>query len=141
VSRLLFDTSFLIGAERSADELDIAIEDDDDAAIAAVTIAELRVGALLADRRRQAARAAYVDDILSIIPVLDYDIDVAETHAELLVAVRARGKPRGAHDLIIAATAKAHDRTVVTADVGAFHDLPGVEVRPTTQVAPRAHWP
>jgi tRNA(fMet)-specific endonuclease VapC len=130
LSRLLFDTTFLIDAERSADELDIAIEDDDDAAIAAVTIAELRVGALLADRRRQAARAAYVDDILSIIPVLDYDIDVAETHAELLVAVRARGKPPGAHDLIIAATAKAHDRTVVTADVRAFHDLPGVEVRP-----------
>ena len=130
MSRLLFDTTFLIDAERPADELDIAIEDDDDAAIAAVTIAELRVGALLADRRRQAARAAYVDDILSIIPVLDYDIDVAETHAELLVAVRSRGKPRGAHDLIIAATAKAHDRTVVTADVHAFHDLPGVEVRP-----------
>ncbi len=130
MSRLLFDTTFLIDAERSAHELDIPIEDDDDAAIAAVTIAELRVGALLADRRRQAARAAYVDDILSIIPVLDYDIGVAETHAELLVAVRARGKPRGAHDVIIAATAKAHDRTVVTADARAFHELPGVDVRP-----------
>ena len=58
MSRLLFDTTFLIDAERSADELDIAIADDDDAAIAAVTIAELRVGALLADRRRRVARAA-----------------------------------------------------------------------------------
>ena len=62
--------------------------------------------------------------------MLDYDIGVAETHAELLVAVRARGQPRGAHDLIIAATAKAHDRAVVTADARAFHDLPGVDVRP-----------
>jgi tRNA(fMet)-specific endonuclease VapC len=129
VSRIVLDTTFLIDAERSAHDLGASIDDGDDAAIAAVTIAELRVGALLADRRRQASRAAYVDDILSVVPVLAYDIDVAEAHAQLLVAVRAQGKPRGAHDLIIAATAKASDRTVVTADASAFRDLPGVDVR------------
>ena len=46
VTRLLFDTTFLIDAERTGDELDDVIDDDDDVAIAAVTIAELRVGAL-----------------------------------------------------------------------------------------------
>jgi predicted nucleic acid-binding protein len=126
VTRLLFDTTFLIDAERTGDDL---VDDDDDVAIAAVTIAELRVGALLASRRRKAARSAYVDDIIATIPVLDYNVEVAEAHAELLVEVRSQGKPRGAHDLIIAATAKAFDRAIVSADRTAFRDLTGVEVR------------
>lgn len=129
VTRLLFNTTFLIDAERTGDELDDVIADDDDVAIAAVTIAELRVGALLATRRRRAARSAYVDDIVATIPVLAYDAEVAEAHAELLVEVRTQGKPRGAHDLIIAATAKAFERTVVSADLTAFRNLRGVEVR------------
>lgn len=130
MSRLLFDTTFLIDAERSGDDLDELIDDDDDVAIAAITIAELRVGALLAKPKRKTQRTAYVEDIISTIPVLDYDLDVAEAHALLLVEVRVQGKPRGAHDLIIAATAKAFERTVVTADTSGFRDLPGVDVRP-----------
>lgn len=94
-----------------------------------MTIAELRVGALLATGRRKTARSAYVDDVVATIPVLDYDVAVAEVHAALLVEVRAQGRPRGAHDLIIAATAKAFDRVVITADRSAFGDLSGVEVR------------
>jgi len=129
VTRLLFDTTFLIDAERTGDELDEVIDNDDDVAIAAVTIAELRVGALLATRRRKAVRSAYVDDIIATIPVLSYDLEVAEAHAELLVEVRSQGKPRGAHDLIIAATARAFDRTIISADRTAFRDLRGVEVR------------
>jgi tRNA(fMet)-specific endonuclease VapC len=129
VTRLLFDTTFLIDAERTRDELDDVVDDDDDVAIAAITIAELRVGELLAKGRRKTVRGAYVDDIIATIPVLAYDAEVAEAHAELLVEVRSQGRPRGAHDLIIAATAKAFDRTVVSADRTAFSDLPGVEVR------------
>jgi tRNA(fMet)-specific endonuclease VapC len=129
VTRLLFDTTFLIDAERLGGDLDHVIDDDDDVAIAAITIAELRAGALLANRRRKATRNAYVEDVIATIPVLDYDVEVAEAHAELLVEVRSQGKPRGAHDLIIAATARAFDRTVVSADDTAFRDLPGVEVR------------
>lgn len=130
MSQLLFDTTFLIDAERSGSDLEAVIDDGDDVAIAAITVAELRVGALLANGRTRAARASYVDDIVSSIPVLDYDLDVAEAHGVLLAHVRSHGRPRGAHDLIIAATAKAFGRKVVTADVAAFLDLPDVEVRP-----------
>lgn len=129
MTRLLFDTTFLIDAERSGDELDDLIEDGDDVAVAAVTIAELRVGALLAKGRRRTTRAAYVDDVIATIPALPYDLEVAEAHAGLLVGVRTQGKPRGAHDLIIAATAKAFDRTIVSADNSAFRDLSGVRIR------------
>ena len=58
MARLLFDTTFLIDAERTADDLNGIIDVDDDVAIAAVTIAELRVGALLAGRKRRVARSA-----------------------------------------------------------------------------------
>lgn len=92
-------------------------------------MAELRVGVALSQGKRQAARRTFVDDIVTNVPVLDYDLDVAEAHAHLLVAVRQRGVPRGAHDLIIAATARASRRAVVTADATAFENLPGVDVR------------
>jgi prevent-host-death family protein len=43
---------------------------------------------------------------------------------------------RGAHDLIIAATARARDRIVVTTGRGGFADLPRVSVRPVAGSAP-----
>lgn len=74
-------------------------------------------------------RAALVDHVIAEIPVLPYGIGTAEAHAELLAAVRTQGRPRRAHDLMIAATARAAGRTVVTADASAFVDLAGVAVR------------
>ena len=129
LTRLLFDTTYLIDAERSASDLDDVVSDDDEVAIAAITAAELRVGVLLSSGSKRAARLAFLEDVLAVIPVLDYDRAVAEVHAELLVHVRHQGRPRGAHDMIIAATARAASRTVVSADDTAFADLPGVQVQ------------
>jgi tRNA(fMet)-specific endonuclease VapC len=126
VSLLLLDTTFLLDAERGADKLDAMIDDDDDVAIAAITVAELTVGVQLASARQKQRRQAYVDDVLASIPILPYDRAVAIEHADLLVSVRRSGRPRGAHDLMIAATARAFRRTVVSADRHAFDDLPGV---------------
>lgn len=109
--------------------LDEVIADEDDVAIAAVTIAELRVGAMLGTRKAAAARTSFVEEVLAAIPVIAYDVAVAEAHAQLLVEVRRQGTPRGAHDLLIAATAAASRRMVVTADATAFSDLPGLDVR------------
>lgn len=126
MSRLLLDTTFLIDAERGADRLDDLIADDDDVAIAAITVAELTVGVLLATERQRARRQGYVERVIEAIPVIAYDEVVARAHADLLAAVRREGRPRGAHDLIIAATAVAGGRIVVSADRRAFADLPGV---------------
>ncbi len=128
MSLLLLDTTFLIDAERGTEDLDELIGDDDDVAIAAITLAELTVGVKLATTRQRPHRQSYVDEIAASIPILPYDETVAVHHASLLVAVRRAGRPRGAHDLIIAATAAAAGRTVVSADRGAFDGLPGVNV-------------
>ena len=128
MSLLLLDTTFLIDAERRGLDFDDAIDDDDDVAIAAITVAELLVGVKLASGKRRAARQAYVDDVIGSLPIIAYDVDVAVEHSELLASACKKGRPRGAHDLLIAATARATDRTIVSADLGAFADLPGVAI-------------
>lgn len=129
MSVVLLDTTFLIDADRTDIDLDDQIHEDDDMAIAAITVAELVVGVELASPNAKADRQAFVDDILASVPVIPYDRDIALEHAQLLVAVRQAGRPRGAHDLLIAATARATKRIVLTADESAFADLPGVTVR------------
>jgi tRNA(fMet)-specific endonuclease VapC len=109
------------------------VADEDDVVIAAITAAELLVGVELADRRHKPSRRAFVDSLLATIPVEPYDLQVARVHAELLAHTRTSGRTRGAHDLLIAATARAHTRTVVTADSVGFTDLPGVTIRPLAQ--------
>lgn len=124
--RLILDTTALIALERR--ELDRLALADDDVAIAAVTAAEFRVGVELADTPRRAAqRQAVLDAIVASVPILDYTTTTAAAHARLIVAVRRAGRPRGAHDLIIAATAVEHGRTVVSTDARArYADLPDV---------------
>jgi tRNA(fMet)-specific endonuclease VapC len=129
VARLILDTSVLIASERGGKQLDRLIADEDDVAIAAVTAAELLVGVELADERRRGDRDAFVRSVLETVPVEDYDLAVARAHAVLLAHTRRSGVPRGAHDLVIAATAAARDRIVVSTDAGAFDDLPGVGAR------------
>jgi tRNA(fMet)-specific endonuclease VapC len=103
--------------------------DEDDVAIAAITVAELAVGIELADAKHQAQRGAFAEAVLEAVSVEDYDTDVARAHGALLAHTRRSGQPRGAHDLIIAATARARGREVVSADQVGLADLPQVLVR------------
>jgi tRNA(fMet)-specific endonuclease VapC len=129
LERLILDTTILIAAERGDWELDDVIQDDDDVAMAAITAAELLVGVELADSRYRSRRSDFVEAVLSSFQVEEYGIPVARAHARLLGHVRRSGRPRGAHDLIIAATAASRGRVVVTADPAGFDDLPDVYVR------------
>jgi tRNA(fMet)-specific endonuclease VapC len=126
---VILDTTVLIAGERASASMDEVVGDEDDVAIAAVTVAELLVGVMRADRRHEPARRRYVDALLDTIPIEPYDLEVARAHAALLTHVHAEGRPRGSHDLLIAATARRTGRTVVTADPSGFADLPQVDVR------------
>jgi tRNA(fMet)-specific endonuclease VapC len=124
--RLILDTNVLIAYERG--KIDRAALDADELAVAAVTIAEYRVGIELADTPARAAdRARALVAITSAVEVLDYTEATAAYHARLIAHARRAGTPRGAHDLIIAAHAAQTGRTVLTFDAKArFADLPGV---------------
>lgn len=97
--------------------------------MAAITAAELLVGVELADRRRRSSRRKFVEELLASVPVEAYNLDTARVHADLLAHTRKEGSIRGGHDMMIAATARARARTVVTAGAAGFEGLPGVEVR------------
>jgi predicted nucleic acid-binding protein len=124
--RLILDTNILIAYERGT--IDRGALDDDELAVAAVTIAEYRVGIELADTVARAAdRARALAAITSSVDVLDYTETTASHHARLIAHTRRSGAPRGAHDLIIAAHASETGRTVLSRDAAArFGNLPGV---------------
>ena len=126
--RLIVDTSVLVASERGRTGLMDVVAEDDDLVIAAITVAELRTGIELATARHRAARAEFLVKVLETMPVEPYDLATAEVHGRLLAHVHRSGTKRGAHDLMIAATAVATKRIVLTTDRSAnFHDLPGVE--------------
>jgi tRNA(fMet)-specific endonuclease VapC len=126
--RLILDTGVLIASERRRRDLAAVVTSDDDIVIAAVTLAELRTGIELASPEHRARRAEFLVRVLETLPVEPYDLATAEAHGRLLAHVTRTGTKRGAHDLIIAATALATKRTILTTDHAArFGDLPGVE--------------
>lgn len=143
LARLILDTTILVEAERGESDLAEVISDGDDVAIAAITAAELLVGVELAGERHRSARSDLVERVLSTIPLEPYDESTARAHASLMAGSRRSGHPRGAHDLIIAATAVASGRTVLTADIAGFAGLPGVLViePPRTRPAPGTRAP
>lgn len=124
MSRVLLDTSVLIGA-RSPGDLEGAIS------VASVT--ELHFGTLVAsdpdERARRATRLGVVEATFDPLPI---DAAVAREWGRLAGAVTDRGgQPRRrAIDLAIAATASVHGvplLTANTADLAIIDDL--VEVR------------
>lgn len=102
----LVDTSVLAAA-REVQDL------QDEWAISAVTVGELEAGVLLArDDATRALRVALLAAVLSEAPTLPVDRRVAARYGEL----RARASRHPGNDLWIAATALAHDFTLLTSD-------------------------
>ncbi len=130
MARLILDTGVVVAAVRGRIDLAV-IGGQDDVALSAVAVAEYLTGVELdADPARRAAQAAFLEELLAVAPVVDYDRSVATIHAALLAHVRRTGRPRGAHDLIIAATARASNRTLLSTDRAAgFEDLPDLQVQ------------
>jgi tRNA(fMet)-specific endonuclease VapC len=124
--RVILDTGVLIAIERGKLDVDAALGVDD-ACIATITAMELLVGVERADDARKVTRAAHVEALLSSLPIETYDLKVARVHARLAVEAMTTGRPRSAHDMMIAATAAATNRILLTTDAKAgFDQLTGV---------------
>lgn len=105
----LVDTSVLVGPGDLGEGL------DEEWAISVVTAGELEAGVLLAgDPASRAARLRRLTAVLADVPVLPVDRRVAARYGEL----RSASGRRPTNDMWIAATALAHDLTLVTADEG-----------------------
>ena len=124
--RVILDTGVIIAFERGRLDID-AVLGPDDAAVASITAMELLVGVERADETRKHQRMLHVEAILSSVPIVDYTLDVARVHARLAVQAMTLGKRRSAYDMIIAATAVADGRTLLTTDASAdFTGLAGL---------------
>ncbi|MDQ1250290.1 MAG: hypothetical protein QG597_4669 [Actinomycetota bacterium] len=116
--RSILDTSVLISEEMQPIPGELAIS--------VVSVAELQFGVLVApDEARRAHRLARLTAILSTFEPLPVDAAVAASYAELAAATHRAGRKSRARnlDLMIAATAHAHDARLVTANLAGVEHL------------------
>lgn len=130
---LVIDTSAVIDLERSPRPITevLAPYRGEPLALPAIVVAEILVGAQLAvGRRRQAALRASVDEMLTIAPVVDLDLRIAEQWAQLYVILDRRGSRIPGNDLIVAATALhlGYGVLVGTLDEAHFRRVRGLRV-------------
>jgi len=120
----LADTSIFIARESGRS---VAAEPPSDVAVSVVTIAELRLGVLMAsdsDARQRRLSTLEVALLLEAIPV---DDRVGGAWAGLVARLRETGKRMPINDSWLAATALAYDMPIVTQDAD-FLDVPGLSV-------------
>lgn len=129
---LLLDSSIIIAIERRGlpHRALAELAPDEPIALASITASELLAGVYRADSvERRVRREAFVEALLARVAVLPFDLPVARVHAQLWAQLTAMGQLIGAHDLLIAATAVAHDHTVLTDNLRDFQRVPGLSVR------------
>ena len=129
---LIIDSGVFVRWERSGRAMDFSPwAGYGDVAISAITVSELLVGVYRADtEQRRQRREAYVETILAQVPVVDFTAEVARVHAELLATLMSQGHLIGAHDLLIAATARHLQSAVLTTNTDEFVRVPDLEVVP-----------
>lgn len=116
--RLILDTGVVVACDRGRLGLRQVVGDGDPA-IAAITAMELLAGVDRSSPTYRDMIALGAEAFLAVTPIEQYDIRVARMHALLTEHTRRTGRPRGSHDLIIAATAGATGRTLITTDKAA----------------------
>jgi tRNA(fMet)-specific endonuclease VapC len=90
--------------------------------LSAVTIYELMVGASTSVRPER--RRADLDRIRQVIRVIPFSTIEAEHAARIRASLQSMGRVIGPLDILIAATAMAHDLILVTHDWAEFSRIP-----------------
>lgn len=125
----VIDTSVLISLERRrGDAFREFLLAEPDPAISTITIAELLVGAFN-PKVKESSRTRtlrFTKLLMRKMRKLPLDVRVARVHAELWVALGNRIQEVDPNDLIIAATALARNRSVLTEEKGSFDVIAAV---------------
>lgn len=128
---LLIDTNILIACERSQLNLeDIVLQQGDHLVfLSVISASELLHGVHRAiDEKTRTRRMAFVENVFAGMEILDIDLTTARIHSKIWGDLSAKGKLIGAHDLWIAASALAHNCSLVTRNVREFERVPGLDV-------------
>jgi tRNA(fMet)-specific endonuclease VapC len=86
---------------------------------------ELRYGAA---KRGSRKLTRHVEAVLSAMMIKPLESDVERVYASIRVALERKGTPIGAHDMLIAAHARALDAVCVTDNVAGFKRVPALKV-------------
>jgi hypothetical protein len=121
---LLFDASVFIAAEAGRP---LKRRPDGEVRVSMVTLAELRLGVLRSGGAVRELREATLAQARRFVP-MPVDEHVADELAALLAKLRASQRRAKAFDCFVAATALAHDLTVVAQDTD-FEELELAEPR------------
>lgn len=106
---LVIDTSALVALERGKawEKLEGLAEP---AVLPAIVVAELLVGAHMADTPARAAqRRSRIDALCAAVPVVDFTRETAQHWADIFAQLSASGTMIPANDLAVAATARQLD--------------------------------
>jgi tRNA(fMet)-specific endonuclease VapC len=103
----------------------IAKVGEDNICTSIIVAAELRYGCAKSGSKRLLKA---VEDLLSEIPVLPFDIPADAEYGGIRSELEAAGRPIGSNDLLIAAHAYATGATIVTANVDEFKRIRGLSV-------------
>jgi len=90
-----------------------------------IVACELRYGAA---RRGSKKLTRQVEAVLSAMTIKPLETDVERVYASIRVALERKGTPIGAHDMLIAAHARAIDAVCVTDNVAEFKRVPALKV-------------
>lgn len=96
-------------------------------AVSTVTRMEIAYGLALNPARARTL-APMLEAFLSVIASLSLDDADAQAAASIRAALKSRGQPIGAYDLLIAGTGLARGLVLVTANVGEFERVGGLQV-------------
>lgn len=129
---MMVDTNVFIRFEKSGKSIDLSPwEPSEKVYISVVTVSELLIGVHRADtEERRQRRSVFVEAVISGIEVLNFTIECARMHAEIYAELAKKGQLIGAHDLMIAATARYRDLSILTDNVDEFSRVPGLRVIP-----------
>lgn len=128
---VLIDASVLIDHERGRIDIGDRVigREDEPFFLSVVTASELLHGVRRTkDRGTRARRSAFVEGVLGAFPLLPIELATARMHARLWADLASVGRPIGAQDLWLAATAITHDLAIVTSNVREFERLAGLSV-------------
>lgn len=136
--RYLLDTNVLSAVARGRDHALIArfrATQIEDMAISTLSVMEITFG-LLNNPRLNEQRGAMMRRFLRELTPVAFDSPAALAAAKQLLRLKRGGTMIGPYDLLIAATALANDLMVVTANVGEFERIDGLQVEDWSTAAP-----
>lgn len=96
----------------------------DGVAISAITLAELIYGVEASEYPEKNTIA--LNQFLSIVDILPFDDEAAAEYGKICAALRRKGTPIGAMDMLIAAHAKDKGLIIVTNNVREFERVEGL---------------